>query len=305
MELVELLKELGNTSQQVSAQTLALFSGLDARSTAALRDAWRRIPTARRREIVQSFHTLAEDLVDMDFNQMFLFFLGDADVAVRVLAIDGLWEDERISTLHHLLERFDDPSSEVRAAVVAGLSHFAYRAEVGDLAPDAAHLVYQALLRVCLDQAEPLEVRRRAVEGIGYFRDLPEAQEEIGRAYAHPHHLMRESALVAMGRSMHPMWFATIERELRNPSPAMRYEAARAAGELSEEGCGLLPALIPLIEDEDLEVFQAVAWSLGQIGGAHARRVLHRLTTSSNPSRAQAAREALEELVALDLEEEG
>lgn len=300
MELVNLLKELGNTSQQISSQTLALFSGLDAASVAALREEWQRIPTTRRREIVQALHTMAEDLVDMDFTELFLWCLDDADATVRTFAIDGLWEDERISTLHRLLQMLDDPSGEVRAAVVLSLSRFAYGAEVGDLAPDAASTVHQVLLHTCLDEAQPLEVRRRAVESLGYFYDSPEVQAQISRAYAHPELSMRESALVAMGRSMHPMWFPTIERELHSPSPAMRYEAARAVGELSEEGRDMLPSLLPLVEDEDFEVFQAAVWALGQVGGEHARRVLHRLTTSKTPSRAQAASEALEELMTLE-----
>jgi HEAT repeat protein len=99
-----------------------------------------------------------------------------------------------------------------------------------------------------------------------------------------------------MGRSMQRAWFPYIERELHSISPAMRYEAARAVGELAEEGRDLQEGLLPLVNDDDSEVSQAAIWALGQIGGQHARRVLQRLARSQDEVRSQAAQDALEEL---------
>jgi HEAT repeat protein len=107
---------------------------------------------------------------------------------------------------------------------------------------------------------------------------------------------MRESAVLAMGRSMRPTWFPYIERELKSPSPALRYEAARAVGELGEDGRPLLAALLPLVDDDDAEIAQAAIWALGQVGGASARRLLERLARSKDDARSQAASDALEEL---------
>jgi HEAT repeat protein len=79
----------------------------------------------------------------------------------------------------------------------------------------------------------------------------------------------------------------------------LRYEAARAVGELGEEGQPMVGSLLALVDDDDLEVAIATIWALGQVGGEHARRVLRRIARSNDSARRQAAEDALEEL-ALD-----
>lgn len=85
-------------------------------------------------------------------------------------------------------------------------------------------------------------------------------------------------------------------RELQSPSPSLRYEAARAVGEIGEDGRELLPALLPLVDDEDTEIALAAIWALGQVGGADARRILQRIARSRDEVRAQVAQDALAEL---------
>ena len=123
-----------------------------------------------------------------------------------------------------------------------------------------------------------------------------DVQREIERAYASDEQLLRESALVAMGRSMLPRWLPTIGAALANASPALRYEAARAAGEMAEDAQALVPRLAQLIDDDDSEVALAAIWALGQIGGEAARRSLQKARKSSDETRSQAVAEALEEL---------
>jgi HEAT repeat protein len=75
----------------------------------------------------------------------------------------------------------------------------------------------------------------------------------------------------------------------------MRYEAARACGEL--EASAALSALIYLIEaDPDPEVQEMAIWALGRIGGKEARRVLEACCESEDEALRQAAEEALDEL---------
>jgi HEAT repeat protein len=243
------------------------------------------------------FYTLAEDNVDLDFRNIFLRSLSDTDDAVRAVAVEGLWEDERLSTMRQLLTMVNDPSSSVRTAVVISLSRFAYRAELGELAPDNIQALCVTLLDVATDKNQPLDVQRRAVEALGYFAETPAAQAEVARAYDHPELRMKESALVAMGRSMRDQWFGTIEKELGNHAPVLRYAAAQAVGELAEDGEPLLPHLLPLVDDDDAEVAQAAIMALGQVGGTDALRVLQRLIRSRDESRRQAARDALAELM--------
>lgn len=301
-QLQEQLDTIGDTDRPFALADLKPFSDLDPGSVPCLQETWRQIPSDRRIEVVKALLQLSEENIDNDFRQMFLMCLDDPDPSVRSIAIDGLWEDERPRTLRRLLQLSSDPSRKVRVAVMLALSHFAYRAVVGDLAEEQSSELYRVLLEIVSDIDQPLEVRRRALESLGYFGESSEVHTEIGRAYRHTDQLMRESALVAMGRSMHPDWFSYIEKELHSNSPALRYEAARAVGELAEEGRELVPSLLPLIEDEDNEVLQAAIWALGQVGGSHAHRLLHRIAQSKDPTRAEAAEEALEELSLFDEE---
>jgi HEAT repeat protein len=159
---------------------------------------------------------------------------------------------------------------------------------------DAAD-VRAALLNTATNFDRPAQVRRRALEGLGYFEG-EDVLQAIAQAYASGQRPLKESALVAMGRSLDPRWLPIVEAELQSTEPAMRYEAAHASGELGEQAVSLLPRLLPLTESDDTEVAQASIWALGQIGGDAARRTLRRLARSANPATQEAAQEALTEL---------
>jgi HEAT repeat protein len=124
------------------------------------------------------------------------------------------------------------------------------------------------------DTDEPLDVRRRALEAIGNC-GREGVSELILKAYRADELLMRVSALFAMGRSCDDVWLPHIVAELSSDYPEMRYEAARAAGELE-----LRPALARLTEiafEDDREIQEMAIWSLGEIGGKEANRALTQL----------------------------
>ena len=95
-----------------------------------------------------------------------------------------------------------DPAPAVRAAATISLSRFAYQAELAELDTRDGQALRDGLLAMILDARQPLEVRRRALESAGYFGSIDEIQRQIELAYASDEQLLRESALVAMGRSM-------------------------------------------------------------------------------------------------------
>ncbi|NTU85711.1 MAG: HEAT repeat domain-containing protein, partial [Chloroflexales bacterium] len=268
------LARLGDLGQPLTHGELKTLAGLGPETLKVFWQVWREFPAERRLEIMHALDELGEDNVDMDFRPVLRACLSDADPEVRATAVAGLWEDESERTMDRLIALLDDEAGIVRSAATVALAPFAYRAELGELSAPGAQRVFAALMRVATDPEQPLDVRRRAVEGLGYFASSKEAQAELGRAYAHAEITMRESAVLAMGRSMRPTWFPYIERELKSPSPALRYEAARAVGELGEDGRPLLPSLLPLVDDDDTEISLAAIWSLGQVGGPSARRLL-------------------------------
>jgi HEAT repeat protein len=90
-----------------------------------------------------------------------------------------------------------------------------------------------------------------------------------------------------------------VRAELGSIEPEMRFEAARAAGELELREAG--PALAELLEDGDNQVREAAIWSLGQIGGEYARRTLTDLLKNSDDEEEQDfIQEALDNLAFTD-----
>jgi HEAT repeat protein len=301
MSITNHIAAIGAREHTLAMRDLKPLSGLDLAEREAFWPAWRAITADRREQIAQAIVDLAEDNVDLDFGAALSWMLDDEDARVRAAAIEGLWEDLSGRLMRRLLRLLrDDPSPDVRTAAALALSRFAYQAALGELPEDETAALRTALVGRMLDHGQPLDVRRRALESAGYFADSSEVQREIELAYAGDEQLLRESALVAMGRSMQPRWLPTIGAALSHISPALRYEAARAAGELAEDARTLVPRLAPLLDDGDSEVALAAIWALGQIGGEPARRALQRARKSSDETRSQAASEALEELSLAD-----
>jgi HEAT repeat protein len=297
MSITSYIQELGAREHALAMRDLKPLSGLVFDEREAFWSAWQAITPSRRGEIAHAMVELAEDNVDLDFGAALFWMLDDEDAGVRASAIEGLWEDLSGRLMRRLITLLrDDPAPDVRAAAALALSRFAYQSVLGELADSEAAALRAALIGAMLDQEQPLDVRRRALESAGYFADSSDVQRETERAYASDEQLLRESALVAMGRSMLPRWLPTIATALNHISPALRYEAARAAGEIAEDARSLVPRLVPLLDDDDSEVALAAIWALGQIGGEPARRVLQRARRSTDENRSQAAAEALEEL---------
>ena len=301
MTIARYLQTIGAREHKLAMSDLKPLSGLGREEREAFWQAWQRIAPARRDEIARAMVDLAEDNVDLDFGEVLFWCLDDDDAGVRVCAVEGLWENESPRLLHRLLVLLrSDPAPDVRTAAAIALSRFAYLAAIDELSREDARELQDTLLAIIRDQQQPFDARRRSLESAGYFAEAEEVQRQIDLAYRTDEQLLRESALVAMGRSMLPRWLPIIARELTSPSPALRYEAARAAGEMAEEARALLPKLIPLLDDSDSEVAFAAIWALGQIGGEAARRALQRVRKSQDEARSQAASEALEELALED-----
>jgi HEAT repeat protein len=297
MTITSHLQEIGQPGHHLAMRELKPLSGLGAEEREAFWGAWTAIGPRRRAEIARAMVDLAEESIDFDFGAALRWMLDDDDAQVRASAVEGLWEDQSVPTLHRLLRMLRlDPNAEVRAAAAAALSRFAYMAEMQELNEGDAGALRDALLNTILDARQPLDVRRRSLESAGYFANAIDIQRQVELAYQSDEQLLRESALVAMGRSMLPHWLPAIGRELGSPSPALRYEAARAAGEMAEDAGALVPKLAPLLNDADSEVALAAIWALGQVGGPTAKRLLQQVRKSDDEARRQAAADALEEL---------
>lgn len=259
---------------------------------------WSEIDVERRRPIITNLAEIAEASFHVDFRRIFRHALEDPDPTVRATAVDGLWEDES----HDLIERFcfmleHDLSADVRASAAQALGKYVLQAELDELDLEPAEHIRVILQDVFYDEPEDIEVRRRALESIAYY-DHAETREMIRTAYEEPPHEMQVSAIFAMGRSTDPYWNDIVLMELDNPSPEIRFEAARAGGELRIKRA--VPALLDLLLDLDREIQEAAIWALGQIGGKRAREALEILVQGDDPGLADAAEEAFGELLLMD-----
>ena len=89
-----------------------------------------------------------------------------------------------------------------------------------------------------------------------------------------------------------------MSENLQSPNPPVRFEAANACGELDDEDA--VPHLIPLLQDDDIQVQLAAIDALGKIGGPLAKRALRRSLKVGDPVLEDAAREALEDIQATE-----
>ena len=288
------LKKFVEDTDPVSVASLYALSGLDRADVARVTKVWPDISRDRRQVIMRHLVEIAEDNFEVDFDSIYRLGLNDEDPDVRSAAIEGLWEDDDPALIAPLIQLLHaDVSENVRAAAASALGRFVLAGELEEIEAAKIEPVLDALRLSFGRDDEALDVRRRALEALGFWSDA-EAVNLIRQGYAHPHERMRISAVFAMGRSADQQWGETVLAELESANPEMRFEAARALGELE-----YLPGvrlLSQLTEDVDDEVQKAAVYALGQIGGDAARQRLLKVLESDDEYLYEIAEDALDEL---------
>ncbi len=289
-----LLKELDENPEMPPQASLYHFSNLDPTDVPRVHEVWIHLPVTLRRKMIVQLVELAEADFEVNFGQIFRLGLKDQDAQVRTAAIEGLWEDEDVCLIPDLTNCLHkDEDVAARAAAATSLGRFILLGELEKIRPDPYTQTYEALLTVCQDQEQDVEVRRRALESLSYVSDEI-IKTLIRQAYDAPEEKVHISAVFAMGRSADVCWAKHVQQELFRPNPELRYEAARACGELQLRET--VPDLEELAEDADPEVQEAALWALGQIGGEEARRILERYCKSKDEATRIAAEAAMDEL---------
>jgi HEAT repeat protein len=293
--LDQTLKNLANLDEPISVAGLYALSGLDKAQLEQVKKTWGTLPADRRATAMQHLVDLGDDTFEVDFNAIFRVGLNDTDPAVRASAISGLWEDvdpALIAPLLNLLRTNDQEA--VRAAAASALGRYVYEGELEEIDKARVQPIVTALKAIYRDVAQPIEVRRRALESLGFLSD-DDTSQLITQAYHHANDRLKLSAVFAMGRSLDTeRWGSIVLEELAAPDPEMRYEAARAVGEL--EYAPAVRKLGELLEDVDEEVQLVAVWSLGQIGGERAKQLLIAVLDSDAEHLHEEAEDALAEL---------
>ncbi|MBN1992008.1 MAG: HEAT repeat domain-containing protein [Anaerolineae bacterium] len=291
----ELLKQIA-TAEKLHLSSLYIFSKMDQAALETFQETWPAIPAERRQSIMQNLVEIAEANFEVDFDPVFLLGLGDEDAEVRALAINGLWENESpalIPPLLHLLQTDETPL--VRATAASALGRFIYLSEIEELDSKETIPIKEALLETIHQAAEDVDVRRRAVESIAFLSE-PGVTQIIETAYYDDDTKMQVSAVFAMGRNADRCWHRRVMAELDNENSEIRFEAARACGELEIKEA--VVKLVGLLNDPDAdqEVQEMAIWALGRIGGSTAQEALETCLESDVAGIALAAEEALDEL---------
>jgi HEAT repeat protein len=276
-----------------TADAIYSLSDLTDEHLDAFRALWPELSADRRRDLILRLVETAETNFELDFSSIIEPALHDPDHEVRMAAIDGILEDAGLPTVRRLMHLAQtDAFDEVRSSAIKALGQFVLRGELGKLPEPFNTELQDLILALHTDTDEPIDVRRRALEAISNCgRDG--VSDLILRAYRDDELMMRVSSLCAMGRSCDDVWLPHIVAELSSDYPEMRYEAARAAGELE-----LRPALARLAElayEDDREIQEMAIWALGEIGGREANRVLTQLAALADSADDEALADAVAE----------
>ncbi len=291
------LDKLMDSRESLNRRLLKRFSVLTRAEERQLEERFDALDRQRQREILKKMLAYAEEDFRLDYRAFFYFCLDSEDAVVRRRAIEGLWEEERSGLAERLLKMLaSDPAARVRAAAATALGRFLFMAECEKVSGRLGDAIEEALTRA-IHEDEDTEVVRRTIESLAYINE-EEVYRIIEGAYERGGQLMCESAVFAMGRSADARWADIVIGELGSRSPAMRYEAARACGEIRLERA--VDPLIELLQDTDRQVQTMAIWALGQIGGERAEKVLEYCVEEGDEALRDAASEALEEMQFLE-----
>ncbi len=236
--------------------------------------------------------------------------LASPDAEVRYEALEMLAHslDDGLAALALEIAR-SDSDAEVRAAAASALAPAlaAVRdagGSDGPLPPLSTHAVSvlrEGLRHLYLDGAAPTEVRRRALEA---SVQLPAPWQEgaTRAAWASADPEWRVSAVFCMARL--PGFAGELVEALRDREPAVRLEAARAAGDSGVRAAASRLLTLARAADEEGLVRMAAMESLGLLGDRQAVGVLRELAGAADPELAFAARSALARIAGGDEVEE-
>lgn len=272
------------------------LSDLSDQDVRQLDTIWPTVDENRRRLIATQLAEASETSFDLDYQALGHYVLSDESSLVRAAAIGLLWIDVSIAYLDRLIRLAqNDTSTIVRAAAVSEIGRFILLGEYEEIAQSDAERARECAIALWLNHNEDIEVRRRALEAISNSSHeiVPSA---IREAYESGSHLMKVSAVFAMGRSYDDAWEDIVLRELHNPDPEIRFEAARAAGEL--DLAAAIAPLTQLAQDDDQDIREVSIWALGEIGGNKALTALMTLAEAAEEREDEEAIEAIDEAIA-------
>lgn len=287
----EVIEEIATANGAVSSERLRALSDPDDAVLASFVALWPRIEAERRRDVLAWLERLAAEEPTLDFHRIHLTALRDEDAAARILAVRGLWGEDRVEYMYLLIDQIrDDPEATVRTTVADVLGQWVVGGEFGILSDDDVDRLSSALLESVEDINEEEEVRARALEALGAHSHEAVA-ELIGEAYETGSQRMRLASLRAMGRNAADEWLPVLIYNFDDDDAEIRMASASAAGQLLLESA--IDPLTELLADDEEDVQVAAIEALGEIAGDAAEQVLTAILGRPEPHLIEAAQRAL------------
>lgn len=234
---------------------------------------WNTLNADTKYQLIQHLIEVSETNFELNYRTLGLMAIDDTSDIVRAHAVELLWEDETEELLERLISMAQwDSSNQVRAMTVNALGRFILLGEYGKIKPGLATQAQEVAIHIWNNPDEDVIVRCRALEAISNSsRDF--VNESIDEAYHSTNHQIVVSSIYAMGRSCDPAWAPIVLKELSNENPDIRYEAAKASGELEMQAA--IPALRQIALSDERDIQEVAIWALGEIGGDEAVKALN------------------------------
>jgi len=290
-QVIDIIVQPGS---EILYANLSRLSALSIDDLQYFKNQWANAGAEQRLRLLSGMISLSEDDLTLDFTAIFKLGIEDSEEDIRMKALDGLEMEDKSTFIRPIIKTLkNDESVKVRTVAARALGKFALMAELEEIPDVIGQDIFDALLEVLENPEEPLELRRRALESIAAFhQELIE--QYIEDYYYNEDPLVKASAIYAMGRNCSPRWLSFLIDEMQSSHAEIRFEAARASGELADEEA--VSPLLRLLNDEDIEVQEAAITALGKIGGQDAQKALQQLVNSTDPRIKSAAGSALAEI---------
>jgi hypothetical protein len=292
------LEEIAGGAERTTPPAAVIY-GLSDLSPAQIEQflpIWQTLDDGYRYRIMRALAETSEADFEMEFSAVGRVGLNDPADNVRLASIDVLWEDESVACMQALMNlAANDTSTAVRASATSALGRFMLKGEYGEIPEDQTQAAVSLVTDILLDESLDVEIRRRALEALSNSSSDILAKE-IRKAYRSGDHGMQVSSVFAMGRSSDSQWEDIVLKELDSHDAEMRYEAARACGELTLVDA--VPKLARLLVDDDREIQEVGIWALGEIGGKQSIRILEDMRSVAEERNDDVLVEAIEDAIA-------
>ena len=208
--------DLLRTPSAITRSRLRIFSDLRDRDYTAFWTHWMHIPAEGRTRIITLMNEISEDNLELNFRMVMSWALNDPLAEIRQRAVDGLSEEEHPRIIEPLLACLStDASTAVRSQAAIALAKFTALVGYGELSGTSAQTLVTTLRHLLDTNRDTPDVYRRILEALGSVAD-DQINAAILHAWQSNETALRESALVAMGRSADEQWLPTIRSALRH-----------------------------------------------------------------------------------------